>query len=294
VLLRTLQLMSPDWKVGTTPLNRKKLDPDSSPEAEFGAALREERERQGLTQEQLAARTGHSSSHISAVETARKKPTLQVARLVDKALGTGDKFERKWHKMNDAGLLEGFAQYVSHESTAAEIRLYEVGVIPGLLQTPEYTRAVTYAAIARGAITSEQAEERIALIEERQASLLRLPLPQIFVVLDESCLRRPVGEPEVMKGQLDRLLEFAEQPNTVLQIAPFTMGERRPLSLPLYVLTMPDRSLMTYAESAHRGQLERDITFVAPLLTSYYQLQADALSPAESVAMIRKLRKELP
>lgn len=293
MLLRTLQLMSPDWKVGTTPLNRKKLDPDSSPEAEFGAALREERERQGLTQDQLAARTGHSSSHISAVETARKKPTLQVARLVDQALGTGDKFERKWHKMNRGGLLEGSPQYISHEAKAAEIRIYEVGVIPGLLQTPEYAKVLAESAVKRGAITDEQAEARIALIAERQASLVRLPMPQIFVVLDESCLRRPVGGPAVMKAQLDHLLEFAELPNTVLQIAPFTMGEHRPLSLPLYVLTMPDRTLLSYAESSHRGQVERDLTFVGPLLTSYYQLQADALSPAESVAMIRELRKDI-
>ncbi|WP_338684771.1 helix-turn-helix transcriptional regulator [Streptomyces acidiscabies] len=276
------------------PLNRKKLDPDSSPEAAFGALLREEREKQGLTQEALAFRTGFSSSHMSAVETARKKPTLQLARKVDAALGTGDLFETKWRKINKAGLLEGFAQYVRHEAKAAEIRLYEVGVIPGLLQTPEYTEVVTRSAIARGAITHEQAEERIALIAQRQASLLRMPVPLVFVVLDESCLCRPVGGPAVMKAQLDRLLEFAALPNTVLQIAPFSMGERRPLSLPLYLLTMPDRSIMSYAESAHRGQLERDITFVVPLLTSYHQLQADALSQAESVAMIRKLRKDIP
>ncbi|MET8982604.1 helix-turn-helix transcriptional regulator [Streptomyces sp. NPDC004539] len=275
-------------------MNRKKLNPDSSPQAAFGADLRRVREEQGLTQEELAGRTGFSSSHMSAVETARKKPTLQLARKVDAALGTGDMFERRWRKMNNAGLLEGFAQYVSHEAKAAEIRLYEVGVIPGLLQTPEYTEAVTHSAIRRGAITNEQADERIALFKERQASLTRMPLPLIFVVLDESCLCRPIGEPALMGAQLDRLLEFAELPNTVLQIAPFTMGERRPLSLPLYLLTMPDRSLLSYAESAHRGQLERDITFVAPLLTSYYQLQADALSPAESVAMIRKLRKDIP
>jgi len=209
-------------------------------------------------------------------------------------LGTGDMFERKWRKMNNGGLLEGAPQYISHEAKAAEIRLYEVGVIPGLLQTPEYAKVLAESAVKRGSVTDEQAEARIALVAERQASLVRLPLPLIFVVLDESCLCRPIGGPGVMKAQLDHLLEFAELPNTVLQVAPFTMGEHRPFDLPVYLLTMPDRSLLSYAESSHRGQVERDITFVAPLLTSYYQLQANALSPAESVAMIRKLRKDIP
>ncbi|WP_234330290.1 helix-turn-helix domain-containing protein [Streptomyces acidiscabies] len=275
------------------PLNRKKLNPDSSPEAAFGALLREEREKQGLTQEALAFRTNFSSSHISAVETARKKPTLPLARSVDVALQTGDMFERKWRKIQKGGLLEGSPQYINHEAKAAEIRLYEVGVIPGLLQTPEYAQAVTQSAVKRGAITSAQAEERIALINERQASLLRTPPPQIFAVLDESCLRRPMGGPAVMHAQFERLIEFAELPNTHLQIALFELGERRPLSLPLYLLTLRDRSLLSYAESAHRGHLERDITFIEPLLAAYHQLQAVSLSQADSVAMIRELQRGL-
>lgn len=74
----------------------------------------------------------------------------------------------------------------------------------------------------------------------------------VFVVLDESCIRRPIGQPAVMGGQWTRLLEFAELPNTVLQIAPFDMGERRPVNLPITVLTLPDRSLISYAQSAQR------------------------------------------
>ncbi|QZZ32839.1 helix-turn-helix transcriptional regulator [Streptomyces sp. ST1015] len=275
-------------------MNRKKLDPDSSPEAAFGALLREEREKQGLTQEELAARTGFSSSHMSAVETARKKPTLQLARKVDAALGTGDMFERKWRKMNSGGLLEGFPQFLGDEARAVEIRLYEVGVIPGLLQTPEYATALANSAVRRGAITEEQAEGRINLVAERQASLLRKPVPQIFVVLDESCLRWSPGGPDVMNGQLDHLLEFAALPNTQLQIAPFSMGELRPIRLPTTILTLPDRSLVAFAESALRGHLERDNTFVVPVLTAYHQLQAESFSQAESVAMIKKLRKGTP
>ena len=262
-----VQRVGPERKVGDKQLNIKELNPEGSPQAAFGARLRGLREQRGWTQEELGA---------------------------DLAFGTGDEFERMWREIRQGSLLEGFPQFVDHEARAAEIRLYEVGVMPGLLQTPEYASVLAESAVRRGAITPEQAEERTALVAERQDSLLRERPPLVFAVLDESCLRRPIGGSAVMDAQLARLLEFAELPNTVLQIAPFDMGELRPFSLPVYILTMSDRSLMSYAESAQRGHLERDNKFVLPVLTSYHQLQAEALSQAESVAMIEQLRKGTP
>ncbi|MFI1176534.1 helix-turn-helix domain-containing protein [Streptomyces melanogenes] len=278
-------------------MNRKELNPDSSPQAAFGARLRRSREAHGWRQDDLAERTGYSSTHVSAVETGRKVPTLRFARSADIAfgiVGTGDTFEREWREIRHGSLLAGFPEYVGHESRAAEIRLYEVGVIPGLLQTPEYASVLAGSAVKRGAITPEQADERVTLVAERQAALARTPPPLVFVVLDESCIRRPIGEPTVMAAQLDRLIEFAASPTSVLQIAPFDMGERRPFNLPVYLLTLPDRSLMSYAESAQQGHLERESTSVLPLLTAYHQLQAEAQSQAASVALIEQLRKGTP
>lgn len=208
--------------------------------------------------------------------------------------GTGERFERLSRAVRYTALLEGFPEYVAHEARAAEIRLYEVGVVPGLLQTPEYAATLEADAVRREAITPEQADERVELVVRRQAALARIPSPLIFAVLDESCIRRPMGDPAIMEAQLDRLLAFAERPNTVLQVAPFSMGARRPFSLPITVLTMPDRSLMSYAESSHRGHLERESTAVLPMLMAYHQLQAEALSQAASVAMIEQLRKGTP
>ncbi|GAA0640168.1 helix-turn-helix transcriptional regulator [Streptomyces malaysiensis subsp. malaysiensis] len=282
---------------GERPLNRKELHPDSSPLAAFGARLRSLREGRGWTQEDLAERTGYSSVHVSAIETARKPPTLRLVRSIDRAFGTEgttDSFEREWREIRHGSLLVGFPEYVGHEGRAAEIRLYEVGVIPGLLQTPEYATALAEGAVKRGAITAEQAQERVAFVAERQAALVRTSPPLVFVVLDESCLRRPVGEPAITNAQLEQLIEFAGRPNTVLQVAPFDMGTRRPFDLPLYILTMSDRSLMSYAESAQRGHFERDSTSVVPLLTAYHQLQAEAPSQAQSVAMISQLLKGTP
>lgn len=210
------------------------------------------------------------------------------------AFGTGDRLVRQGRAVRHTALLEGFPQFVEAEGRATEIRLYEVGVVPGLLQTKEYASVLAESAVRRGAITPEQAEERVRTAGERQAALDRTPPPLIFAVLDESCLRRPMGEPAVMDAQLARLIEFGEMPNTMLQVAPFDMGERRPFNLPVTVLTLPDRSVLSYAESAQQGHLERESTLVLPTLTAYHQLQAEAPSQATSVAMISQFRKGIP
>ncbi len=278
-------------------MNRKELNPDSSPQAAFGARLRSMREGRGWKQEDLAERLGYSSSHVSAVETSRKIPTLRFSRCADRTFGfegITDTFEKQWREIKHGSLLEGFPEFVGHEGRAAEIRLYEVGVIPGLLQTSDYASALADSAVRRGAITPEQADERVALVSERQAVLRRTPPPLVLAVLDESCLRRPVGEPSVMDAQLTRLIDFSSLPNTIFQVAPFTMGADRPFDLPITVITLANRSLMSYAESAQRGHLERECTSVVPLLTAYHQLQAAALPQSASVAMIEQLRKGTP
>ncbi|MFE1407183.1 Scr1 family TA system antitoxin-like transcriptional regulator [Streptomyces sp. NPDC058770] len=278
-------------------MNRKELDPQSSPEAAFGARIRSLREARGWKQEELAGEMGYSGTHVSAVETGRKMPTLRFSRSADRVFGTGDTadtFERQWREIRHGSLLEGFPQYVGHEGRAVEIRLYEIGIIPGLLQTPEYARVLANSAVRRGAISPEQATERVSFLAERQAALVRPRPPMMLVVMDESCIRRRVGGDEVMDGQLERLAEFAEQPNIVLQVVPYDIGERRPFDLPMNLLTLSDMSVIAYAESQIRGHLERETTSVLPLLTAYHQLQAEALSQAESVFMINEARKGTP
>ncbi|MEU8624348.1 helix-turn-helix transcriptional regulator [Streptomyces sp. NPDC048669] len=278
-------------------MNRKDLDPDSSPQAAFGARIRRAREARGWKQEELGERMGYSGTHISAVEVGRKMPTLRFSRSADQVFGTGgtaDTFERQWREIRHGSLLEGFPQYVGHEGRAVEIRLYNIGIIPGLLQTPEYARVLADSAVRRGAITPEQAEERVSFLAERQAALLRPRPPMVFVTLDESCIRRPIGGAAVMDAQLARLVEFAGLPNTLLQVAPYEIGERRTFDLPVNLLTLSDRSVLCYAESQAQGHLDRETTSVVPMLTAYHQLQGEAMSQAASVAMISELRKGIP
>ncbi|MFI0940596.1 Scr1 family TA system antitoxin-like transcriptional regulator [Streptomyces sp. NPDC021020] len=255
--------------------------------------LRTSREQRGWTQDQLGAEMGYTGSHISAVETARKLPTLRFSTSSDRALSTGDKFERLWREMRNGVLLEGFPEYVGYEGRATEIRLYDIGVMPGLLQTPEYARALAEVNVRRGAITAEHADERVSFLAQRQAALVHHNPPMMFVVMDESCIRQCVGGAEVMGNQLDRLVEIATRPTTVLQVAPFSLGERRYFRLPVNLLTLSDRSVIAYSESQSQGHLDREPATVMPLLMTYHQLQAEALSQAGSVAMINEIRKGL-
>ncbi|WP_344272310.1 helix-turn-helix transcriptional regulator [Streptomyces hebeiensis] len=283
--------------MGGTLVNRRELNPDASPEAAYGARLRSSREARGWKQDELGARIGYSGRHVSGVENGRKPPTRRFSLAVDAALGiegTADTFERAWREIRHGVLLEGFPEYVGYEGRAVEIRVFEVGIIPGLLQTPEYARVLADNAVHRGAITRDQADERVALIAERQATLTQRRAPMVLVVIDESCIRRPVGGAAVMDAQLLRLIEFASLPNTMLQVAPYVMGEHRTLDRPTNLLTLADRSVVAYVESQTQGHLSREIASVVPLLTAYHQLQAEALSQAASVDMINQVRKGTP
>ncbi|MFJ2706599.1 Scr1 family TA system antitoxin-like transcriptional regulator [Streptomyces sp. NPDC087428] len=278
-------------------VNRKELNPEASAQAAFGARLRRLREERGWTQDHLGTLVGCTGRHISAIETGRKSPTLPFSRRADAALGTvgaTDSFEREWREFKHGNLLEGFPEYVGYEGRAVEIRLFQMGIVPGLLQTTEYAQALADGDVRRGSITAEQAAERVAFLGERQSALVRDRPPMVLVVMDESCIRRPIGGDEVMDVQLQQLAHFAELPNSVLQVAPFDIGERRPFNLPVNLLTLPDRSMVAYAESHAQGHVDRESTAVLPLLTGYHQLQAASLSQADSVAMINEVRKGTP
>ncbi|AEN10489.1 MULTISPECIES: helix-turn-helix transcriptional regulator [unclassified Streptomyces] len=278
-------------------VNRKELNPDSSPQAAFGARLRRLREERGWIQDHLASLVGCTGRHISAIETGRKPPTLPFARKADTALGlvaSSDSFEREWREMKHGSLLEGFPEYVGYEGRAVEIRLFEIGLIPGLMQTPQYARTLADGDVQRGSITPEQAEERVSFLMERQAALVRPRPPMVLVVMDESCLHQAVGGPKVMDAQLQRLEEVASLPNWIIHVAPFAIGTRRAFNLPVNLLTLADRSVVAYAESQAQGHVERESSLVVSMLTAYHQLQGEALSQAASVAKISQLRKGTP
>ncbi|MGW1143600.1 helix-turn-helix domain-containing protein [Streptomyces sp. NPDC002454] len=279
-------------------VNIKDLNPDESPQAALGARLRQKRLDLGLKQKELARKLGYSPTQLSHTETGRKMATLRFVQKVDSHFGltdTSESFERQWREIKFGALLEGFPEYLGLEERASEIRLFEVGLVPGPLQTRAYAQALADAAVERGDSTPEKAAERVEHLIKRQQVLERTPPPLIFAVLDESCIRRPIGDdPEIMRDQFAHLIRFARLPHTSLQIVPYSLGARRPFDRLVNLLTLPDRSVISYVESERQGQLDREPASVLPMLRNYHLLQTESASQAESVAMIEQLRKGTP
>ncbi|GAA2814894.1 helix-turn-helix transcriptional regulator [Kitasatospora sp. CM 4170] len=273
-------------------VNRKQLDPTSGPWAPFGVQLRRSREARGLTQAQLARKVGFDPSYVSYAELAsREPPSERFARRADEALETGGTLLLMWLQNKHSALLEGFPEYANHEAKAAEIRIFESGVVPGLFQTEAYAMALAMADVRRGTITRAQAEERVTFLLVRQQLLGRVSPPLVHAVLDESCLRRPIGGGDVMKDQLMALEELFEAGHVILQVAPFDMAEHRPFALPMVLLSLPDQSLLGYSESEGRSHLERDSDRLAAWRRHYDRLQVGALAEMATLEWIRAVRE---
>jgi hypothetical protein len=145
-----------------------------------------------------------------------------------------------WHQYGDL-LPQWFRAFVDLESAAALIRIYEGQLVPGLLQTEPYMRAVMRG--ARLPEPSEATERRIALRLMRQRLLTRPDAPQLWAVVDEAALRRPVGGRKVIRAQLERLIEAAELPNVTLQVLPFGAGAHPAMVGAFSVLRFDDQEL---------------------------------------------------
>ncbi|MFE4516937.1 Scr1 family TA system antitoxin-like transcriptional regulator [Kitasatospora sp. NPDC056783] len=274
-------------------MNRRELDPTASPREAFGALLRSSREALGWTQEELAEVSGYSDSYISAVETGRKSTSLVFVRAMDKALGTGQTLELMWVGMRRRGFLEGFPEHAAQEARAAEIRIFEPNLIPGLFQTKDYALAREAAAVQRGRSTPDQAEERVRFLMARQRLLKRAEPPIIHAVIDESGIRRPVGGAAVMRAQLEHLAEIATRPHVIFQIAPFSLAEHAPFRSVVTLLTFADRSVVGYTEGADQGRVVRDDRTVRAWERDYDRFRVEALARTASLDLTHKARKEL-
>lgn len=273
-------------------LHQKDIDPTSGPLAAFGVQLRRSRKAAGISQVELGVVVGYSDTFISYVETARRDPSHKFAVAADAALKTGGTLELMWWNLKHTALLEGFPEFAAHEANAVEMRMFELGVVPGLLQTPAYAMALARGGMKRGAITQAQADERTGFLLARQRLLGRAEPPLVHAVLDESCLHRSVGGPDVMAEQFLHLEQLAGRPGVIVQVAPYGLGEHRPFAHPLYLLTLANHAMLGYTESHHRGYLERDGDTVRTWASDYNRLQVGALSEAASLDLIRRARKE--
>ncbi|WP_093811449.1 helix-turn-helix domain-containing protein, partial [Streptomyces sp. Ncost-T6T-1] len=254
----------------------------------FGSRLRKLRVAAGLTQAEVGELAHVVSSRIAQLERATgAKPTLELTRTLDKELVADDLLIDLWPYVYREAFPDWSQAFIEYSARAAVIRQYASHVVPGLLQTPEYARALL--SVGHTLRDSEHLEERLAARLDRQVRLTGPDRPELWIILDEAVLRRPVGGAAVMRGQLEKLLRMAEEPNVTIQVLPFDQGAHGSLGGSLTVLVMPDGTEIAYTEGAHYGQLTEEPDEVERFVLTYDQLRAMALPPLMSLAMIRSV-----
>ncbi|WP_093480811.1 MULTISPECIES: helix-turn-helix transcriptional regulator [unclassified Streptomyces] len=270
----------------------------------LGSQLRRLREARGITREAAGYSIRASESKISRMELGRVSfKTRDVEDLLT-LYGITDEAEREsllslareanvagwWHSYTDV-LPTWFPTYVGLEGAASLLRAYEVQFVHGLLQTEEYARAVVRRGM-KGASAAD-VERRVALRLERQKYLLSDNAPEFHIVLDEAALRRPYGDREVMRGQLQHLIDLSERPNVRLQVMPFGFGGHSGESGAFTILSFPDADLsdVVYVEQLTSALYLDKREDVAQYEQALKELQQDSPGPDESRDLLRGLRQ---
>ena len=271
----------------------------------LGSQLRRLREGRGITREDAGYAIRASESKISRMELGRVSfKERDVADLLS-LYGVNDGTEREallglvreanksgwWHSYND--VLPGWFQtYVGLEEAATLIRTYEVQFIPGLLQSEEYARAVF--AQSRPVISDEELERRVSLRLRRQKLLTEGDSPRLWAVIDEAALRRPVGGPEVMRGQLKYLIDIAEQSNVVIQVMPFRFGAHAGESGAFSILRFPEQDLadVVYLEQLTSALYLDKRDDVDAYIQVMERLCVDSLTPEHTIDLLTSILAE--
>ncbi|MET8950985.1 helix-turn-helix domain-containing protein [Streptomyces sp. NPDC004393] len=258
----------------------------------FGAALKLFRERALVTQEQFAERLNYSLALIASVEQGRRMPTALFVERAEEVLGAlGVLRAMARHLGRERGLAVWFREWAQLEEAAVTLCTYEGRVVPGLLQTEAYTRAVMLNVPPPP--TEEQLEERIAARRARQELLTRRPPVAFSFIVEESVLLRHTGGEEVTRELLGHLLARTELWNVELQIMPLRQPYHAGPDGPMQLLESPERQWLGYAEGQKTGQLVSDREAVSVMQMRYAKMRSQALSPADSAELLQRMRGAL-
>ncbi|WP_438941353.1 helix-turn-helix domain-containing protein [Micromonospora craterilacus] len=272
----------------------------------LGAQLRRLRESRGVTRENAGWEIRSSESKISRMELGRVGfKERDVADLLTLYGVTADqeraallKLARDannpgwWHRYGDV-LPPWFQSYLGLEAAAALIRSYEVQFVPGLLQTREYARAVVL--LGHGRAGPGEVDRRVDLRMRRQEVLRRPNPPRLWAVVDEAALRRPIGGPQVMRGQLEALLEATRTPNVRVQVIPFAAGGHAAAGGAFTILRFGDQDLpdIVYIEqltSAIYLDKREDLDYYAVAME---RLCVEAEPPERTPEILKRMIAEL-
>ncbi|HEU5474576.1 MAG TPA: helix-turn-helix transcriptional regulator [Actinophytocola sp.] len=268
----------------------------------LASELRRLREAAKLTIDEVGEKLECSASKISRIETGHVGVTprdvrdmLELYALPEderEALVQLAREARKkgwWHAFNEVFT----GAFVGLESDASSLRTYQSLLVPGLLQTEDYTRAVIKA-IAPD-YSEETVERRVTARQSRQTLLTDAQPPEFWVIMDEAVLHRTVGGPDIMRGQLRRLLETAQLPHVTLQVLPFEAGAHAGMEGPFMILGFPEQADpdVVYVENTTSGSYLEEPPDVHRYTLMFDHLRATALKPADTLLMVKQAAERL-
>jgi transcriptional regulator with XRE-family HTH domain len=269
----------------------------------LAARLRELRENANLTIDEVGEKLECSASKISRIETGHVGVTPRDVRDMLEVYGIDDderealvqlaREARKkgwWHAYNEVFT----GSFVGLESDASFLHTHQALLVPGLLQTEAYTRAVIRA--IRPDSLEDDVELRVRGRVKRQKLITEEPNPpEYWAVLDEAVLRRVVGGPEVMREQLKKLVELASLPHVTLQVVPFSAGAHAGMEAPFLILGFPEQADpdVVYVENTTSGVYLEQPEDVHRYTLMFDHLRAAALKPDDTVDLVDRTADRL-
>ncbi|MFF5535179.1 Scr1 family TA system antitoxin-like transcriptional regulator [Streptomyces cinerochromogenes] len=256
-----------------------------------GALVAHFRRKARLTQEQFAEAANLSVDTVRSIEQGRLALQPDRAEQFDELLDTGGALAVVVAKLPVRDRIVQFAQgLVDHEQEAVSVLSYQSLAVPGLLQTPEYCRAMfDYRYPALG---SETAEQWVQARMERQLIWQRERPPVGHFILEESILRRPIGGPDVMREQFRRILEYTQPVHMSFQLMPMDQAPHAALGGPMVLLETPEHERLVYLEVQRASFLVDDPDEVSDYYHKYGMLRSQALSCEESERRLKGLLGE--
>lgn len=256
----------------------------------YGKLLRLFRERAGLTQQGLADAIGYSVEQVASVEQGRRAAKLVLTEAAEQVLGAGGALRVLQDDVDQAKLPAFFQDFASIEVEAVSRLSYDPLLVPGLLQTEAYARALFTAHCP--ALEEEVIDLHTEARLHRQQLLTRTPIVELSFIIGEVALTNPIGGDEVMAKQLVHLVDSAKLRNVTIQVMPAAYGFHPGLNGGFVVLETAEHRQVGYVESQEVGTVVTDPIQVSAFSSRYGKLRSQALNPEESVRFLGGLAGE--
>ncbi|MEU8992278.1 helix-turn-helix transcriptional regulator [Streptomyces sp. NPDC048558] len=255
-----------------------------------GRQIRMWREAAGMTQAELGAAIGYGEEMVSSVERGRRIPKPDFLDKADEVLGAGGKLSAMRDDVERARYPKKVRDLAKLEDEAVELGAYANHNMHGLLQTPEYARALF--AMRRPALSEEEIDRQVAARMARQRVFERMPAPLLTFVQEEVTLRRPVGGRMALRQQLEHLLEISALRHVEIQVMPTDREDHAGMGGPIRLLKLQDGKTLGHSEAQLHSRVISDPREVQTLDMRYGMIRAQALTPRESLAFIEKVLGE--